>query len=359
MIVDIYAEKKKRGRKKKTDTIPAMQTEPHSPPKVAEDFQIFNNSILTKREKLRMEKYGIIGYESVVDIFNNICHSKNLPNLTIYGAPGSGKSYLVNWLLAKLFRNHFKERVLYMSLNDERGISTMREKIKAFSNIQVKENSEIPSFKVIVFDQAEYISLDAQNALRRIIELSNNISRFIFITRNTRCIIDPILSRCLQLNLNTNAQTVRIQKYCEFFPRIPKRDIENICEMYVNFGREISILETITNLTAEEVNRFGIKEKIISDDECEIFMKIFEDPDSTIDNFINFISCFLKNINIIISLQKIYMTLRRKYGRESFFQKISEEFLNFELSANNDATENIFLLNLLLKCQKLFRKKND
>jgi len=234
-----------------------------------------------------------------------------------------------------------------MSLNDERGISTMREKIKAFSNICVKEDDDVPSFKVIVFDQAEYISLDAQNALRRIIETSNNISRFIFITRNTRSIIDPILSRCLQLNLNTNSQVVRIQKYCDFFPRIKRDVIEGICETYGNFGREIATLEILTEMDDADVKRFDIFDRIIGEEECDIFMEIYEKNDSTMSDYVNFISRHMRNVNVILSLQKIYGKLREKYGRTRNFHKISEEFLNFELSANTDGSENIFLLKLL------------
>lgn len=348
MIVDIYAEKKKRGRKKKVvETVEIIENEK----KPEED--IFINSILTKREKQRMEKYGIIGYESVVDIFNNICLSKNLPNLTIFGEGGSGKSYLVNWLLAKLFKNHFKERVLYMSLNDERGISTMREKIKAFSNIQVKENPDIPSFKVIVFDQAEYISLDAQNALRRIIEVSNNISRFIFLTRNTRCIIDPILSRCLQLNLNTYAQTNRSKKYLEFFPEIGKTKIDEICEMYGNFGREIAILETLTKLTQNEIEKFEIWEKIISDEDCEYLFRLYKNRQVTLSDFVSFVSTKMRNVNINLSLKKIYCKLRKQVSDPSI---LSNHFLHFEVSSNLDSSDNIFLINLLRKCSL---EKND
>ncbi len=339
MIVNIYAEKKKRGRKKKV-------VEEETPQKISIniDENIFNNSVLTKREKMRMEKYGIIGYESVVDIFDNICLSKNLPNLTIYGESGSGKSYLVNWLLAKLFRSYFRERVLYLSLNDERGIATMREKIKAFSNIQVKENPDIPNFKVIVFDQAEYISLDAQNALRRIIELSNNISRFIFLTRNTRCIIDPLLSRCLQLNLNTHSQTIRAEKYANFFPNIDRKLINDICSMYGNFGREITTLEILSKLTSDEVDRFGINEKIISDEECNFLFHLYENRETTMKDYVNFISEKMIGINLKLSLDKIYRKMREKVPN---LLKISSHFINYELSYNMDASDNVFLLQLL------------
>lgn len=365
MIIDVYAEKKKRGRKKKVVEEPVIQNKDESVKNeqniihnktldLTNQEHIFYSSVLTKRERRRMEKYGIIGYESVVDIFNNICVSKNLPNLTIYGDSGSGKSYLINWLLSKLFKNHFRERVLYISLNDERGISTMREKIKAFSNIQVKDDPEIPSFKVIVFDQAEYISLDAQNALRRIIELSNNISRFIFLTRNTRCIIDPILSRCLQLNLNTNAQVERIEKYLKFFPGIQREVIEEVCRNYSNFGREIATFEILSEMNEGDIVKYNLIEKVISDRDCDELMRLFSDNSSKLVDYVNYISEKMKNINLSLSLKKIYDRMRKEgYNLLS----ISNFFLQFEISANMDSSENVFLLDLLRNCS-LEKKDN-
>jgi len=318
MIVDVYAEKK-RGRKKKI--------------KVETKNEIYTN-FFTKREKQRIEKYGIIGYDIVVDIFKNIIKTKNIPNLTICGKSGTGKSYIVNWLLSNLFKKNLKDRVLYLTLNDERGISTMREKIKAFSNIQVKADKDLPSVKVIIFDQAEYLSLDAQNSLRRIIELSNNITRFIFITRNTRAIIDPILSRCLQLHLNPKAVPERVTVYQKYFKKINKSQIEDICNKYNNFGMEISILESISNYNIPMQNE-------ISDDITIIIMNLLEDKDTKIIDFMNYINYFNNNL-VLYSLHKIYGIIKDNIN-ENKLEKISYLFIEFEVNANFNE---IFLLNL-------------
>ena len=242
MIVDVYGENKRKGRKKKI-TVDIKKKE-----EVKDEVK---SPCICKNTANRIEKYGIIGYEKIVDIFENIIKNGNIPNFTIYGKTGSGKTYLVDWLLMNLFKNHYKERVLTMNLHDERGIATIRDKIKGFSNIQVKEYKEIPSLKVIVFDQAEYLSVDAQNALRRIIEVSNNLTRFIFITRNTRCIIDPILSRCLKLHLSTECQIGRVEKYKTLFPDVSDKDILTICKNN-NFGIEINWLESNTICNKED-----------------------------------------------------------------------------------------------------------
>ena len=336
MIVDVYGEKGKRGRKKKI-----VEEPPAIPIKKEIEDEKYVNNLITKKERLRMEKYGIIGYEPIVDIFQNIIRTKNVPNLTIYGKSGTGKSYLVHWLLMKLFKNHIKERVLMMSLIDERGISTMREKIKAFSNILVKEDPNLPSVKVIVFDHAEYLSMDAQNALRRIIELSNNITRFIFITRNTRAIIDPILSRCLQLNLCSSAVERRKVDYEQFFPNVAQKDICEICDIYNNFGMEIAVLENI-NLYGLENNR------ILEDDKIKLLIDLLMDGKTTMRMFIDFIGDNIRDIFVIYSLHRVYRGLKERIvsGGGKLSGRLSEVFLDFEVCGNTGSSENIFLLNL-------------
>ena len=333
----IINQEKKRGRKKKV-------VDPPPPPKVPEQSNTgyYESTFLTNREKARMKKYGIIGYELIVEIFNNICIVKNIPNLLIHGESGSGKSYLTNYLLHELFKSHFKERVLYMSIHEERGISTIRDKIKAFSNIQVKEYSDIPSVKVIIFDQAEYISLDAQNALRRIIETSNNITRFIFITQNTRAIIDPLLSRCIHLNLNTSIQKSRIDRYAQLFPAISPAKIRDICDTYNNFGREIYEIELLQITTDYEIST----ENIILDKDCDILIGLFQNRNSKMEDFIQFINLYMRDVNISLSLKKIY----------SLFRKCSYYFLDYEMNSNNDSNENLFLLNLFMKCKNNIEK---
>ena len=229
-----------------------------------------------------------------------------------------------------------------MSIHDERGISTIRDKIKAFSNIQVKEYKDVPSVKVIIFDQAEYISLDAQNALRRIIETSNNITRFIFITQNTRAIIDPLLSRCIHLNFNTSIQKSRIDKYTQLFPAIPPAKIREICDTYNNFGREIYEMELL-QITADYEKP---TENIISDENCDVLIGLFQNSNSKMEDFIQFIDDHMRDINISLSLKKIYAR----------FRKCSYYFLDYEMNSNNDSNENLFLLNLFMKCKNNIEK---
>jgi hypothetical protein len=203
----------------------------------------------------------------------------------------------------------------------------------------------LPSVKVIVFDQAEYLSMDAQNALRRIIELSNNITRFIFITRNTRAIIDPILSRCLQLNLCSSAVQKRKYDYNKFFPNVGQKDISEICDIYNNFGMEITVLENM--------NRFGLKnERILNDDKIKLLLDLLTENKTTMKMFIDFIGENICDIYIIYSLHKIYRGLRERVGN---IAKLSEVFLNFEVCGNTGSSENIFLLHLFCDIHSIIK----
>jgi len=120
-----------------------------------------------------------------------------------------------------------------------------------------------------------------------------------------------------------------------------------ICDMYGNFGREITLLETLSNLNDKEIDKFDIWEKVVSDEDCEELIRIYKNRGATMNDYVNFIADRMKDVNVILSLKKIYSKLREK---SSNIQEISKLFLNFELSSNLEASDNIFLLHLLRNC---------
>src|SRR4051812_8181197 len=90
-------------------------------------------------EKFRPQKLrGIVGQNQSIDILRKFVESNNLPNLLLYGAPGSGKTSAILALAKELFGPRlFKERVLELNASDERGISYVRSKIKTFAKLAV------------------------------------------------------------------------------------------------------------------------------------------------------------------------------------------------------------------------------
>ena len=117
----------------------------------------------------------------------------DMPHLMFSGSAGVGKTTAALCISRQILGEYAKDYTLELNASDERGIGMVREKVKKFSRFAGM--SEVP-FKIIILDEADEMTSDAQTALRRIIEDTAKICRFIFIANNISKIIDPIQSRC-------------------------------------------------------------------------------------------------------------------------------------------------------------------
>ena len=117
----------------------------------------------------------------------------DMPHLMFSGSAGVGKTTTALCISRQILGEYAKDNTLELNASDERGIGMVREKVKKFSRFAGM--AEIP-FKIIILDEADEMTSDAQTALRRIIEDTAKICRFIFIANNISKIIDPIQSRC-------------------------------------------------------------------------------------------------------------------------------------------------------------------
>ncbi|KAI8243898.1 Replication factor C subunit 2 [Colletotrichum sp. SAR 10_77] len=157
-----------------------------------------------------VEKYrpktlsDVTAQDHTVTVLQRTLQASNLPHMLFYGPPGTGKTSTVLALAKELYGPEMmKSRVLELNASDERGISIVREKVKDFARMQLtnptaeyKKRYPVPPFKIIILDEADSMTQDAQSALRRTMETYSKITRFCLICNYVTRIIDPLASRC-------------------------------------------------------------------------------------------------------------------------------------------------------------------
>lgn len=145
-------------------------------------------------EKYRPQKLAdVVGQNSIVSKLKKFLEHKNMPHLLFSGPAGVGKSTLALAIAKELYADSWKENFLELNASDERGIDVVRTKIKEFAKIRTLD--DVP-FKIIFLDEADALTKDAQQALRRTMEVFTENTRFILSCNYSSKIIDPIQSRC-------------------------------------------------------------------------------------------------------------------------------------------------------------------
>ena len=146
----------------------------------------------TKEHSLFVEKYrpssleNYVGNEHLKTTISRYLEQNDIQNLIFYGQAGGGKT-----TLAKLIVNNLNCDYLYINASDERGIETIRDKVSGFASVA--------SFKpliVVILDEADFLTIQAQASLRNVIETFSRTTRFIMTCNFVERIIDPLQSRC-------------------------------------------------------------------------------------------------------------------------------------------------------------------
>ena len=145
-------------------------------------------------EKYRPKTFEeVVGQDEVVKRVKALTNSMNIPHLLFAGPAGTGKSTLALIVVKDLFGENWRENYLELNASDERGINIVREKVKNFA--RTKSLGNVP-FKVIFLDEADALTPEAQQALRRTMENYAQTCRFVMSCNYSSKIIDPIQSRC-------------------------------------------------------------------------------------------------------------------------------------------------------------------
>ena len=148
-------------------------------------------------EKYRPKKISeIVNQKEIMGSLGALLKNQSeMPHLLFSGSAGVGKTSTAICISRDILGKHWQDYSLELNASDERGIGMVREKVKKFSRFAGLD-TEIP-FKIIILDEADEMTSDAQTALRRIIEDTAKYCRFILIANNLSKIIEPIQSRCV------------------------------------------------------------------------------------------------------------------------------------------------------------------
>ena len=154
-------------------------------------------------EKYRPKRISdVIQQDKIIQMLTSSLNQNDLPHLLLHGPSGTGKTSTILALGRELYGPElFHKRVIELNASDDRGINAVRQKIKDFAKTAIQPRPEgypypCPPYKIIVLDEADSMTIDAQSALRKTMEDHSSVTRFCFICNYISRIIEPISSRC-------------------------------------------------------------------------------------------------------------------------------------------------------------------
>jgi len=247
-------------------------------------------------EKYRPSSFSeMVGQDNIIKKIEALTGSLNIPHLLFAGPAGTGKSTLALVIVKELFKQTWHENYLELNASDERGINVIREKVKSFA--RTKSLGNVP-FKIIFLDEADALTPEAQQALRRTMENYSATCRFILSCNYSSKIIDPIQSRCALFR----------------FKLLEKKDIDKVIQKIAQ-GEKLTIAPDALELIYEG-----------SDGDCRKVINILQST-ASISPAINF-----DLVSTVISNAKpkdIRVVL--DYSISGDFQKAREKLLDIML----------------------------
>lgn len=148
-------------------------------------------------EKYRPQSLSdVAAHRDIIDTIDRLTSENKLPHLLLYGPPGTGKTSTILAVARKLYGNQYHNMILELNASDDRGIDVVRQQIQDFASTQSFSFGAKAHVKLVLLDEADAMTKDAQFALRRVIEKYTKSTRFSLICNNVNKIIPALQSRC-------------------------------------------------------------------------------------------------------------------------------------------------------------------
>ncbi|KAL8929618.1 MAG: hypothetical protein Q9172_000414 [Xanthocarpia lactea] len=241
-----------------------------------------------------VEKYrpkslkDVTAQDHTITVLQRTLQASNLPHMLFYGPPGTGKTSTILALAKELFGPEmFKSRVLELNASDERGISIVREKVKDFARMQLsnpplhyRDKYPCPPYKIVILDEADSMTQDAQSALRRTMETYSKITRFCLVCNYVTRIIDPLASRCSKFrfkSLDQDNAKKRLEEIAELEAVKMETGVvdalircsEGDLRKAITFLQSVARLVGAVKVPQARVDGHSKKRKVIEDDDMD------------------------------------------------------------------------------------------
>ena len=221
------------------------------------------------KHTLWVEKYrpdtleGYLGNEEFISSLNEWIGKNDFPNLLLYGPPGTGKTTAAKLIVKNINCDH-----IYLNCSDENGIDVIRDKVKQFAS-----GATFKPLKVVILDESDFLTINAQAALRNVIESFSLTTRFIFTCNFVERIIDPLKSRLNVFALNTPEPKTIAKRLKEVLDTEQvEYDIKDLIEIvkktYPDIRRSLNLIQGMSiggKLIVKKISDSSYTDQIISE----------------------------------------------------------------------------------------------
>ena len=318
-------------------------------------------------EKYRPENLNDVVHQSTVkESLKNSLIKRKLQHLLFYGSPGTGKTSTILALVREMFGSDFKDRILELNASDERGIETVRNKVKTFSQRKISKIAGCDfDLQIVILDEADMMTNEAQSALRRVIEDYSKTTRFCIICNYLNKIIDPIASRCAKFLFSPLPRNDQVNRIKFILDKENVSIDDSVVNYVVDFSegdlrKSINIFQTLSSLYKKNI---AMSDKLLKeflglipeDYFFEIFKRIFDEKlkiegiTKIVDDFnsegYDTIQ-FIKQMNEII-ISPIYDDYFKNLGGDLLRHKLLNVLMLSEIDFYEGVYPNLEFLNLV------------